>query len=271
MRETVRSVIFGTETFAGKLFDVALIGVIFVGLCVVSLESVDSIESNYGDTLRILEWVVTAIFTIEYLLRLWSAAHPAAYARSFFGVVDLLSILPTWAGLVFTGTQSLVVIRALRILRIFRVLKLAQFSREASQLARALRSSRPKIIVFVGSVLCAVIIVGALMHLIEGPENGFHSIPLAMYWAIVTMTTVGYGDIAPQTPVGQAMASVLMIMGYGVIAVPTGIVSAELVHASRDHHERRECLGCGARDHESDARHCKLCGRALPSGRETGS
>jgi voltage-gated potassium channel len=263
MRDKLREIVFGTETRAGRLFDLGLIATIAVGVVVVMLESVASIRAEHGPLLRVIEWGVTVLFTIEYGLRLWIAKRPLAYARSFYGLVDLLSILPTYLALLVPGSHELVVIRAIRILRIFRILKLAQFLREAQQLVRAMRASRPKIIVFLGGVLCAVVIAGAIMHLVEGPEAGFTSIPMSMYWAIVTLTTVGYGDISPQTPLGQSIAALLMVLGYGVIAVPTGIVSAELVHAGRSGPSSTACTGCGLAVHQADARFCRGCGAAL--------
>jgi voltage-gated potassium channel len=264
MRALVREVIFGTQTRAGRLFDVALIVLIIVSLLTISLESVASIAAEWGTWLRAAEWGITVLFTLEYVLRLWCVDRPWAYARSFFGVVDLLSIVPGYAALFVSGSQSLLAIRALRVLRIFRVLKLARFVGEADLLMRALAESRHKIVVFLGGVLCVVVLVGAVMHLVEGPEHGFTSIPSSMYWAIVTMTTVGYGDIAPETPLGQALAALVMILGYGVLAVPTGIVSAELVHVGRQRQPApRPCPGCGLEDHATDAAYCRRCGAAL--------
>lgn len=264
MRDGLRQIVFGTESRAARIFDIVLIVMIFASLIVICLESVGTIRDDYGLLLRGLEWGFTGLFTVEYALRLWCARRPLVYARSFFGIVDLLSIVPTYLAVLFTGSQSLMVIRALRILRIFRVLKLAQFLSEAHLLMRAMSASRHKITVFLGGVLCVVVIVGALMHFVEGAEHGFTSIPQSMYWAIVTMTTVGYGDIAPETPLGQTIAAMLMVLGYGVIAVPTGIVSAELVHAGRSEAERRICERCGLEGHEVDSLHCRRCGSALP-------
>jgi voltage-gated potassium channel len=207
--------------------------------------------------------VVTIIFTIEYLFRLYCVSKPARYARSFFGIVDLLAILPTYLSLIIPGAQSLIVIRALRLLRVFRVLKLAHFVGEASELTTALRASARKIIVFLGAVLTIVVIVGSIMYLIEGEANGFTSIPVSIYWAIVTMTTVGYGDIAPQTALGKILASAIMIMGYGIIAVPTGIVSVELAGVTRKRITTQACPDCGAVGHDLDAVHCKFCGAKI--------
>lgn len=263
LRERLHEIIFGTETAQGKAFDIGLLILIIASVLAVVLESVDSLRSSYGPWLRTFEWVVTVAFTIEYLLRLYCVDKPWRYARSFFGIVDVLAILPTYLSLIIPGAQSLLVIRGLRLLRVFRVLKLVQFVGEASQLRVALQASLRKIIVFLGAVLAVVVIVGSLMYLIEGEEHGFTNIPVSIYWAIVTMTTVGYGDIAPQTALGKMLASVIMILGYGIIAVPTGIVSVELAGAARMTVSARACPGCGAHGHDHDARHCKFCGAEL--------
>jgi len=260
LQNTIHEIIFEADTPAGKAFDVALMVLIILSVIAVMLESTRTIEVRYGDILRTFEWVVTIIFTIEYVLRLYCVGKPARYARSFFGIVDLLAILPTYVSLIIPGAQSLLVIRALRLLRVFRVLKLAHFVGEASELRAALSASARKIIVFLGAVLTIVVIVGSMMYLIEGEENGFTSIPVSIYWAIVTMTTVGYGDIAPQTPLGKILASAIMIMGYGIIAVPTGIVSVELAGVTKRRINTQACPECGAGGHDGDAVHCKYCG-----------
>ena len=260
LQNTIHEIIFEADTPAGKAFDVALLVLIILSVVAVMLESTKTIEVRYGDLLRTFEWIVTIIFTIEYVLRLYCVGKPARYARSFFGIVDLLAILPTYLSVIIPGAQSLLVIRALRLLRVFRVLKLAHFVGEASELRAALQASARKIIVFLGAVLTIVVIVGSLMYLIEGEENGFTSIPVSIYWAIVTMTTVGYGDIAPQTPLGKILASAIMIMGYGIIAVPTGIVSVELAGVTRRRITTQACPECGAGGHDGDAVHCKYCG-----------
>jgi voltage-gated potassium channel len=261
-RRRLHEVIFESDTAAGRAFDVALLVAIVTSVAAVVLESVPDIRRDYGPVLRVVEWTLTIAFTVEYALRLTAVQRPWRYATSFFGVVDFLSIVPTYLALFVPETQSLMVIRAIRLLRVFRILKAAKFLSEAQVLTTALRASRRKITVFLGGIVTVVLIVGALMYVIEGEEHGFTSIPTSMYWAIVTMTTVGYGDIAPRTPLGQFVASMLMILGYGVIAVPTGIVSVELANAARPV-SRQACPACGAEGHDVDASHCKYCGAPL--------
>jgi len=257
--------IFEHETRAGAAFDVGLLAAIVLSILVVMLESVASYRTEHRALLVAMEWVLTAGFTVEYLVRLWCHPRPKVYARSFFGIVDVLAILPTYAAALIPGAQALVAVRTLRLLRVFRVLKLVQFVREASELSRAVKASVPKIIVFMITVVSLTTISGSVMYLVEGQENGFDNIPRSVYWAIVTLTTVGYGDISPQTPLGQLISSAIMIMGYGVIAVPTGIVSAELVRPSKAAKgvSGHACSRCGSEDHESDARFCKRCGESL--------
>lgn len=263
-RSWLHEVIFEADTPLGKAFDVVLLWAIILSVAAVSLESVQSIREQYGAVLVGIEWFFTILFTIEYLLRVICVRRPLVYIRSFYGIVDLLAILPTYVSLFVVGAQTLIVIRALRLLRVFRVFKLARYVGEASVLMRALRASRPKITVFLVAVLSVVLIVGSLMYLIEGgqPGSGFTSIPKSVYWTIVTMTTVGYGDIAPQTVPGQVLASAVMIVGYGIIAVPTGIVTAEIAVARREVTTQR-CRNCGAEGHDPDAKHCKHCGEKL--------
>jgi voltage-gated potassium channel len=263
IRDRLHEIIFEADTPAGKAFDVSLMVLIILSVVAVMLESTSTVAARYGQWLRTFEWFVTILFTIEYLLRLYCVGKPARYARSFFGVVDLLAILPTYLSFIIPGAQSLLVIRALRLLRVFRVLKLAHFVGEASELRSALRASARKIIVFLGAVLTIVVIVGSMMYLIEGEANGFTSIPVSIYWAIVTMTTVGYGDIAPQTARGKILAAAIMIMGYGIIAVPTGIVSVELAGVSRKKVTTQACPECGGGGHAHDAIHCKFCGAKI--------
>jgi voltage-gated potassium channel len=259
-RVRLHDIVFENDTPAGKAFDITLLASIVLSVLVVSLESVRSIRQAYGPELRAAEWILTGLFTIEYILRLSCISRPARYMFSFFGMVDLLAVVPTYLSLVLPGTQTLLVIRALRLLRIFRVLKLGHYIIAARSLGSAMRASRQKIAVFLCSVVTIVIIVGALMYLIEGEENGFTSIPVSIYWAIVTMTTVGYGDIAPKTVLGQLVASALMITGYAVIAVPTGIITVELAQATRQGMISTACPACGRQGHDSDASHCKYCG-----------
>lgn len=265
-REKAREIIFGHETTAGRAFDLALMIAIALSVAVVMLDSVQSISAVHHTSLLAAEWAFTILFTIEYLLRLWCAGNRREYAFSFFGIVDLLAILPTWLAAVLPYGPFLLVIRILRILRIFRILKLVQFMGEASTLGAALRASRHKITVFVFSVLTVVVVIGAVMFIVEGPEAGFTSIPESMYWAIVTMTTVGYGDITPMTPLGKFLATALMILGYGIIAVPTGIVTVEL-QRSASPQDGRTCPSCGRDRHETAASFCASCGAALGSGK----
>ena len=261
-RLRLHEVIFESDTAAGRAFHVALLVAIIASVTAVVLESMAEIRAEYGSLLNAVEWTLTIAFTLEYGLRLLAVQRPWRYATSFFGVVDVLSILPTYLAVFVPDTQSFMVIRAIRLLRVFRILKAAQFLREAHLLTTALRASRRKITVFLGAIVTVVLIVGALMYVIEGEEHGFTSIPTSMYWAVVTMTTVGYGDIAPRTALGQFVASLLMILGYGVIAVPTGIVSVELANATRPV-SRQACPACGAEGHDVDASHCKYCGASL--------
>ena len=255
---------FEADTPAGKLFDVVLIASIILSVVTVMFDSVADIHAAHGPLLLGIEWAFTLLFTLEYVLRLSSVRQPVRYATSFFGVVDLLAILPTYLSLLVAGTQSLLVIRALRLLRVFRVFKLGYYLREADSLVRALKASRAKIVVFITAVLSTAVIVGTLLYLIEGEVNGFTSIPRAVYWAIVTMTTVGYGDLAPRTVIGQIAASGLMILGYAIIAVPTGIVSVEIAQAAMQRKvSTQACLACSREGHDSDATHCKYCGAVL--------
>jgi len=263
LRERVHEIIFGADTPAGKAFDVALLIAIAASVAVVMLDSVEGIARDYRPLLVLVEWILTGLFTIEYGLRLWCVARPLRYAKSFFGVVDLLSLLPTYLSLFFGGVESLMVVRALRLLRIFRVLKLGRLLDDARVLRRAIAHSRGKISVFLASVLVLTVIAGSVMYLVEGPAHGFTSIPRGVYWAIVTMTTVGYGDIHPQTPLGQLFAAALMIMGYAIIAVPTGIVSVEIAQASRHEASALACGHCATVGHDPDALHCKICGTRL--------
>jgi voltage-gated potassium channel len=261
-RDRWNEIIFGHESFAGRLFDVVLLILILLSVLTVLLESVLSIRDAHGPFLRAAEWVFTVLFSIEYVARLLTATNARRYARSFFGIVDFLAVGPVYLSLLFGASPSFAVLRSLRLLRVFRILKLTQFVGEAAALRIAVMASMRKITVFLFAVITIVIIVGALMYQIEGDANGFTSIPAGMYWAVVTVTTVGYGDISPRTVPGRLLASVLMILGYGIIAVPTGIVSFELARATGAGGGRK-CLGCGLPYHDRDALHCKQCGALL--------
>lgn len=262
-RTILHEVIFEADTKPGKWFDVILILCIVLSVLVVMLDSVASIKKEYGAFLYSVEWFFTIIFTIEYILRLISVGRPTRYASSFFGIVDLLAILPTYLSIILPGSRFLIVIRILRVLRIFRVLKLVQYLTEARLLTQALRASRRKITIFLFAVFTLVIILGSLMYIIESEENGFTSIPRSIYWAIVTLTTVGYGDISPKTGLGQALAAVVMVIGYSIIAVPTGIVTAEISRAKDTAVSTQSCPDCSAEGHDKDAVFCKYCGVRL--------
>lgn len=263
-RRRLHEIIFASDTPAGKAFDLGLIICILLSVLAVMLDSVRDIRLAYGHILYIAEWGFTILFTIEYFLRLISIRRPLTYAVSFFGVIDFLAIVPTYLSLLVGGTQYLLVIRILRVLRVFRVLKVLQYMGEARILLTALRASRRKITLFLFAVMSIVVVIGTLIYLVEGEENGFTSIPLSIYWAIVTLTTVGYGDVSPQTPLGRALASLIMILGYGIIAVPTGIVTVEMSNAMRAGPTHRVCATCTAEIHDSDADFCKKCGAKLP-------
>ena len=259
----LHEIIFGAETPAGKTFDVLLIASIILSIIVVMLDSVASINAVCGHGLFLLEWFFTLLFTVEYLLRLSCIGRPWRYAVSFFGIIDLLAVLPSYLSLLLPGAEIFLVIRILRVLRIFRVLKLVQYIGEANLLIKAMKASMRKITVFMFAVLSLVIIFGSLIYVIEGEQNGFTSIPRSIYWAIVTMTTVGYGDISPKTGFGQTLAALVMIIGYSIIAVPTGIVTAEITQQLKKKISNRPCPECGASNHDEDAEYCKYCGVSL--------
>ena len=261
-RDKWNEVIFGSETPAGRFFDIILLTLILLSVLSVLLESVRSIREAHSAFFHTVEWVFTSIFTLEYAARLISAKNTKQYAFSFFGIVDLLAIAPVYLSLLFGVTHSFTVVRSLRILRVFRILKLTEYVGEADSLRLAIQASIRKIIVFLLAVFAIVIIAGGLMYEIEGEANGFTSIPTAMYWAIVTVTTVGYGDISPSTVAGRVLASLLMIVGYGIIAVPTGIVTFEFSRASLSEPKRR-CSACQLQPHDRDALFCKRCGARL--------
>ena len=263
-RARLHEIVFEADTPKGRVFDVVLIVVILLSVATVMIDSSRAVSSRYANALRVAEWGFTILFTIEYVLRLLAVRRPLRYALSFFGIVDLLALLPSYVSLLLPTGRYLLVVRVLRLLRIFRVLKLGKFLSEGAILSQALSASRHKIFVFLSTVLTLVVLIGAVMYVIEGEANGFTSIPTSMYWAIVTLTTVGYGDVAPQTPLGKLLASVVMIIGYGIIAVPTGIVTSELAQATRDATlKQHACPGCGTGGHLADAEYCRKCGAAL--------
>ncbi len=263
-RQRVNIIIHGVNTPGGKLFDILLLIVILMSVLVVMLESVDTLDRRYHTFLVTCEWIITIFFSIEYILRIISTNKPLKYILSFYGIIDLISILPMYLSFFIPGSKILSVIRALRLLRLFRILNLVQFSGQASQLRLAINASRTKIIVFIYFVFVISILLGAVMYVVESPESGFTSIPTSIYWCIVTLTTVGYGDIAPITPLGKIIASFIMILGYGIIAVPTGIVTAEL--ATNNHNKKLlpgACKQCGTMDHRTTAEFCYKCGTTL--------
>jgi voltage-gated potassium channel len=264
-KEKIHEIIFEADTPMGKAFDVILIVAIIASVVVVMLETVQDLQVNYRQIFIILEWVFTIFFTIEYSLRLYCVYRPMKYATSFYGIVDLLSILPTYLSFFFAGFHSLMVIRALRLMRIFRIFKLGHFMNEGAVLVEAMKASRVKITVFLIFISLLVTIIGAVMYLVEGgePDSNFTSIPKSIYWAIVTLTTVGYGDIAPVTHLGQFLAAAVMILGYAVIAVPTGIVTNELLREVKGANNTQACRYCAKEGHDDDAKHCKYCGEIL--------
>lgn len=264
-KETLWHIIFEADDRVSKAFDISIIVLILISILAVMLESVKSIQENYGTFFKYLEWIITIVFTIEYAVRVWIVRRPFRFIFSFFGIVDFLSFIPSYIALFVTGTQGLMVIRALRLLRIFRVLKLNRYVNESAYLVQALKASRYKISIFLYAVVMIIIVVGAIMYLVEGEQNGFDSIPRSMYWVIVTITTVGFGDIVPHTTVGQMIASFIMILGYAIIAVPTGIVSVEIsrTRGARKKLGAKVCQDCLKEEHEHDAKYCKHCGCCL--------
>jgi voltage-gated potassium channel len=262
-RKILFEIIFEAETPAGKWFDIALIICILLSVLTIMLDSVSSVRARCGRLLYAAEWFFTILFTVEYILRLLCVKKPTRYAVSFFGIVDLLAILPTYTSILFFGSRHLSVVRVLRVLRIFRVLKLGHHTKEAALLKKALYASRRKILVFLFVVLTLVVIIGSVIYIIEGEENGFTSIPRSVYWAVVTLTTVGYGDISPTTGPGQFLAAIVMILGYSIIAVPTGIVTVELSQAYTAKTTSQACPDCSAEGHDRDAKYCKFCGAKL--------
>jgi voltage-gated potassium channel len=267
-RLTAYTIIFEADTRAGRLFDLALIVAIIASVLVVILDSVQAITARFGTIFDVLEWGFTLLFTVEYVLRLACVRRPLRYATSFFGIVDLLSVLPTYLAFFVPEVHALIDVRMLRLLRVFRILKLSAYVSEFGFLGSALMASRRKIIVFIGFVLVMVTVLGTLMYVVEGPENGFTSIPVAVYWGITTMTTVGFGDITPKTDLGRFIASIMMLMGWGILAVPTGIVTAEMTARRAGRLvTTRTCHDCLTEGHDVDARFCKHCGKPLPAYR----
>lgn len=267
LRDRLYEIIFEADTREGKLFDLILLLVIIISVALVMFESVPGVREEYRQLLKISEWIITVIFTLEYILRVSIVRKPWKYIFSFYGIIDLLSVIPTYVGLVIVGSHNLMVIRILRLLRVFRVLKLTRYTQAGRTLAKAIWASREKISVFIFFVIILVIIVGTIMYLLEGEEHGFNSIPQGIYWAIVTLTTVGYGDISPQTSLGQFFASLVMIMGYAIIAVPTGIVTAEIINPS-EKRNTQVCPDCLHDKHDDDAKFCKKCGAEMNPNEE---
>ena len=266
-RLALYKVIFESDTRAGRIFDLVLIWLILLSVAVVMLDSFESLQARWGTTFDALEWTFTVVFTVEYIARLACLPRPLRYARSALGLIDLVAVLPTWAALFFPGLHALIDVRLLRMLRLFRILKLAEYVEEYGALGRALMASRRKILVFLSFVLLVVVVMGTILYVVEGPENGFTNVPVSVYWAISTMTTVGYGDITPKTGLGRFIASLMMLIGWGTLAVPTGIVSAEFTALRFDASapgRGRVCSKCGSGEHRSTARFCQDCGAALP-------
>jgi voltage-gated potassium channel len=261
-RKKIHSIIFEADTKAGKVFDILLFTTIAFSVIIVMLNSDRELHDKFGDLFLATEWIITILFTLEYIFRIYAFKKPFKYIFSFYGVIDLLSILPTYISLFVTGAHMLLVIRMLRLMRIFRVFKLARYVKASNVLFMALKSSRIKIVVFLEVVMIIVVITGSVMYLVEGDESGFTSIPKSIYWAIVTITTVGYGDIAPQTVLGQTIASMLMIVGFAIIAVPTSIIGSELVR-SNTNNNTQVCQSCNFNEHDDDAKFCKKCGDEL--------
>ena len=260
-RRRLFKIVFESDTFAGRAFDLVLVAVILASVLVVVLDSVDPITQRYGTQFDVLEWIFTALFTAEYLARIVSVERPLRYAMSFFGIVDLLSVLPTYLAFVFPELHALIDIRLLRLLRIFRILKLTAYLTEIQSLGEALHASRRKILVFLATVFTIVVLLGTVMYVVEGPKNGFTSVPISVYWAISTLTTVGFGDIVPKTDLGRLIASFMMLLGWGILAVPTGIVTAEMTH--KRFASERTCTACGTSGHSAGARYCQDCGAKL--------
>lgn len=264
LKQRLANLIFETNTTASKAFDIALLIIILTSVVLVVIETIEPVQESIGRELYIAEWIITILFTIEYIIRLTVARHPTHYAKSFYGVIDLLAILPTYLELFFLHPHYLMIVRALRLLRLFRIFKLTRYVRAAENIQKALIASRAKITVFLGAIFTLIIIIGACMYLIEGPENGFTNIPRSAYWAINTITPVGEAELEAKTLIGKVLASVLMILGYAILAVPTGIVSSEITKATMSQQQQRTCPNCGKKGHESEAAYCRSCGTELP-------
>lgn len=266
-------VIFESDTPAGRAFDIALVWIILASVAVVMVDSFQTLNARWGATLDVLEWSFTVLFTVEYIARLWCVQKPLRYARSTFGIIDLLAVLPTWAALFLPGMSALINVRLLRLLRLFRILRLVEYVEEYRTLYGAINASRRKILVFLSFVLLVVCVMGTIMYVVEGPENGFANVPVSIYWAISTMTTVGFGDITPKTGLGRFIASLMMLVGWGTLAVPTGIVSAEFTarHLRGGASPEPACAACGSTGHEPRARFCRDCGAPLPRSTKTES
>jgi voltage-gated potassium channel len=265
IRRRIHNIIYGTDTVAGRLFDLILLGLILLSVFLFMLETVKGFDAKYHHQLIILEWIITGLFTVEYLLRIVTTDKPRKYIFSFFGIIDLLAILPMYLSFLFVGSRIFSIIRALRLLRLFKILNHPKFTGQSVHLLKALQASRGKITVFLYFVLISTIIIGSIMYVVEGEENGFTSIPMSIYWTIVTLTTVGYGDISPGTPLGQFIASLVMILGYGIIAVPTGIVTAEFTrtNANKTEPDKKPCENCSVTNHNPSAKFCYHCGYPL--------
>ncbi|HHH52107.1 MAG TPA: ion transporter [Bacteroidetes bacterium] len=267
LRDRLHEIIFEADTYEGKLFDIILLILIVISIIVVMLESIQKVDLHYHNIFVIIEWVITIAFTIEYILRIYTVYKPFKYITSFFGIIDLLAILPTYLSIFFVSSKYLLIVRALRLLRMFRILKMGNYVKQGKILSDSIKASMPKITVFLYFVVLAVIVFGSIMYIVEGDTNAeFDNIPRSIYWAIVTLTTVGYGDIAPATPFGQFLASLVMILGYAVIAVPTGIITAEISYYDKKHSKEihtQACRFCGQEGHDNDAKFCKYCGHQL--------
>ncbi|TDW51989.1 voltage-gated potassium channel [Flavobacterium sp. 270] len=267
-REKIKIVLYGTNTILGRMFDLVLLGLILLSVLLVMLDTVEGINHKYHEQLLICEWVITVFFTLEYVLRVISIQKPVKYVFSFYGIIDLLAILPMYLSIFFPATSVLTIVRVLRFFRLFKILHIPQISHQSFQLKEALEASKEKILVFIYFVMISAVIIGAMMYVVEGKESGFTSIPVGIYWSIVTLTTVGYGDISPATPLGQFLASLVMIMGYGIIAVPTGIVTAEFAKSSLRNNSvstKKTCKKCNSQVHFDNAKYCYECGTVLPN------